>query len=116
MQVLKPDHIRREQLASEINSLLKVHHPNIVQFLGACTREEPVMIVSELMEGTLQLRNDDVSLDFEILFARPSSWLLRRIEKQTPTYLLMCAPLKAFLCLMPAGPCLYVSCVLLFQS
>lgn len=52
MQVLKESAaIRREQLASEISSLLKVHHPNIVQFLGACTREEPLMIVSELMEG-----------------------------------------------------------------
>lgn len=52
MQVLKDSAaIRREQLACEISSLLKVHHPNIVQFLGACTREEPLMIVSELMEG-----------------------------------------------------------------
>lgn len=51
-QVLKESAaIRREQLACEISSLLKVHHPNIVQFLGACTREEPLMIVSELMEG-----------------------------------------------------------------
>ena len=53
VQVLKESAaIRREQLACEISSLLKVHHPNIVQFLGACTREEPLMIVSELMEGT----------------------------------------------------------------
>eukprot|EP00892_Ulva_mutabilis_P012550 jgi/Ulvmu1/9668/UM055_0006.1 len=43
--------VRREQLASEIAVLLKVHHPNIVQFLGACTRSEPVVVVSEIMDG-----------------------------------------------------------------
>ena len=52
MQVLKSSaNVRREQLASEIAVLLKVHHPNIVQFLGACTRSEPVVIVSEIMDG-----------------------------------------------------------------
>jgi serine/threonine protein kinase len=52
LQVLKASAaIRREQLASEIAVLLKVHHPNIVQFLGASTQEEPLMIVSEMMDG-----------------------------------------------------------------
>jgi serine/threonine protein kinase len=52
LQVLKASAaIRREQLASEIAVLLKVHHPNIVQFLGASTQEELLMIVSEMMDG-----------------------------------------------------------------
>ena len=29
----------------------KVHHPNAVQFLGACTRQEPYVLVTELMTG-----------------------------------------------------------------
>ena len=27
--------------------LQKIHHPHAVQFLGACTREQPYMIVTE---------------------------------------------------------------------
>jgi serine/threonine protein kinase len=28
-----------------------VHHPNAVQFLGACTKQEPYILVTELMPG-----------------------------------------------------------------
>lgn len=28
-----------------------MHHPNTVQFLGACTRRQPFMIVTEYMAG-----------------------------------------------------------------
>jgi serine/threonine protein kinase len=52
VQVLKASAtMQREQLASEIALLLKLHHPNIVQFLGASTQAEPLMIVSEMMDG-----------------------------------------------------------------
>lgn len=36
---------------SEIEVLRKVHHPNAVQFLGACTKREPYILVTELMPG-----------------------------------------------------------------
>jgi len=36
---------------SEIEVLRKVHHPNAVQFLGACTKKEPYILVTELMSG-----------------------------------------------------------------
>ena len=29
----------------------QVHHPNAVQFLGACTKQEPYILVTELMSG-----------------------------------------------------------------
>ena len=35
----------------EIEILRRVHHPNAVQFLGACTRKEPYILVTELMSG-----------------------------------------------------------------
>ena len=28
-----------------------MHHPNTVQFLGACTRKQPFMIITEYMPG-----------------------------------------------------------------
>ncbi len=31
---------------SEIEVLRKVHHPNAVQFLGACTKQEPYILVT----------------------------------------------------------------------
>eukprot|EP00892_Ulva_mutabilis_P001692 jgi/Ulvmu1/11523/UM078_0012.1 len=55
------EQINQQQLAAEVGVLRRIHHPNIVQFLGACTRTEPMTIVSEVMEGgsladALQLR------------------------------------------------------------
>jgi len=35
----------------EIEILRRVHHPNAVQFLGACTKREPYILVTELMSG-----------------------------------------------------------------
>jgi len=35
----------------EIEILRRVHHPNAVQFLGACTKREPYILVTELMAG-----------------------------------------------------------------
>lgn len=35
----------------EIDILRRVHHPNAVQFLGACTKREPYILVTELMAG-----------------------------------------------------------------
>ena len=31
--------------------LQKIHHPHTVQFLGACTRKQPYMIVTEFLPG-----------------------------------------------------------------
>jgi len=36
---------------TEISTLRQVHHPNAVQFLGACTKHQPYMLVTELMYG-----------------------------------------------------------------
>mmetsp|Transcript_5414 Transcript_5414/g.13711 ORF Transcript_5414/g.13711 Transcript_5414/m.13711 type:complete len:318 (-) Transcript_5414:513-1466(-) len=36
---------------TEIATLRQVHHPNAVQFLGACTKQTPYMLVTELMSG-----------------------------------------------------------------
>ena len=35
----------------EVDILRRVHHPNAVQFLGACTKKEPYILVTELMQG-----------------------------------------------------------------
>lgn len=38
---------------SEIGVLRRVHHPHAVQFLGACTKQEPYILVTELMSVSL---------------------------------------------------------------
>lgn len=35
----------------EVEILRRVHHPHAVQFLGACTKREPYILVTELMAG-----------------------------------------------------------------
>ena len=36
---------------TELNVLQKIHHPHTVQFLGACTHQQPYMIVTEYLPG-----------------------------------------------------------------
>lgn len=52
LQVLKAANQRhRTKIALEVDVLRRLRHPNVVQFLGACTRSNPVTIVSEVLEG-----------------------------------------------------------------
>lgn len=41
---------------SEVQVLRRVHHPNTVHFLGACTKEPPYILVTELMSVGLKRR------------------------------------------------------------
>jgi len=52
----------------EIEILRRVHHPNAVQFLGACTKREPYILVTELMAGG----------SLADAFRRPEAFPLRR--------------------------------------
>lgn len=52
----------------EIDILRKVHHPNAVQYLGACTKREPYILVTELMTGG----------SLADAFRRPEAFPLRR--------------------------------------
>lgn len=40
---------------AELDVLRRVHHPNAVQFLGACTKQQPYILVS----GTPPLQSSD---------------------------------------------------------
>ena len=52
----------------EVEILRRVHHPNAVQFLGACTKREPYMLITELMSGG----------SLADAFRRPEAFPLRR--------------------------------------
>ena len=40
-----------KELRHEIAVIAQLHHPRVVQFLGACTRSQPWLIISEYMPG-----------------------------------------------------------------
>eukprot|EP00892_Ulva_mutabilis_P001689 jgi/Ulvmu1/11520/UM078_0009.1 len=51
VKILKRDGaVNEDKLAAEIEVQRHIHHPNIIQFLGVCTRRADVAIVSELMD------------------------------------------------------------------
>ena len=53
---LLPDVVSNEcmlEFRTELDTLSRLHHPNIVQLLGACTIEEPYVILMEHMPHTL---------------------------------------------------------------
>ena len=39
---------------SEVELLRKVHHPNCVQFLGACSRQEPYTLITGALPAALR--------------------------------------------------------------
>lgn len=41
-------------LLSEYQLLQEVHHPNVIQLLGACTQESPLIIIEYAMYGSLR--------------------------------------------------------------
>lgn len=63
--------VNQDKLAAEIQVQRRIHHPNIVQFLGTCIANDEVAIVSELMDaGSLA----------DMLQARPLPPLRRSLE------------------------------------
>jgi serine/threonine protein kinase len=53
----------------EVNLLVKLRHPNIVQFLGAVTERKPLMLITEYLRGVY----DSISVcysKFWILFEK----------------------------------------------
>lgn len=52
-QLKRSDQIAIGDFRTEMGTLRRIHHPNAVQFLGACTRSHPYIIVTELMSCSL---------------------------------------------------------------
>lgn len=50
---------------NEVEIISKIHHPQIIRFIGACL--DPLMIVTELMEGDLKHLLKDKTNDFPLL-------------------------------------------------
>lgn len=49
----RSDEIALGDFRTEIAILRKIHHPNCVQFLGACTKQKPYIVLTELMACSL---------------------------------------------------------------
>eukprot|EP00798_Chlamydomonas_sp_ICE-L_P018139 gene18139-24579_t len=47
------DRIALGDFRTEISILRKTHHPNTTQFLGACTKKQPYVLITELMSCSL---------------------------------------------------------------
>lgn len=48
---LSEDKLVIQDFRHEVNLLVKLRHPNIVQFLGACTEKKPLMLITEYLRG-----------------------------------------------------------------
>ncbi|KAL3627242.1 hypothetical protein CASFOL_028605 [Castilleja foliolosa] len=48
---LSDDRLVIQDFRHEVNLLVKLRHPNIVQFLGAVTEKKPLMLVTEYLRG-----------------------------------------------------------------
>ncbi|KAL4639549.1 hypothetical protein ACB092_03G226200, partial [Castanea dentata] len=48
---LSDDRLVIQDFRHEVNLLVKLRHPNIVQFLGAVTEKKPLMLITEYLQG-----------------------------------------------------------------
>uniref|UniRef100_A0A6V7QRX8 non-specific serine/threonine protein kinase n=1 Tax=Ananas comosus var. bracteatus TaxID=296719 RepID=A0A6V7QRX8_ANACO len=48
---LSDDRLVTQDFRHEVNLLVKLRHPNIVQFLGAVTESKPLMLITEFLRG-----------------------------------------------------------------
>ncbi|XXG38918.1 hypothetical protein AAC387_Pa01g0015 [Persea americana] len=48
---LSDDRLVTQDFRHEVNLLVKLRHPNIVQFLGAVTEKKPLMLITEYLRG-----------------------------------------------------------------
>ncbi|CAK9142355.1 unnamed protein product [Ilex paraguariensis] len=48
---LSDDRLVIQDFRHEVNLLVKLRHPNIVQFLGAVTEKKPLMLITEYLRG-----------------------------------------------------------------
>lgn len=63
IKTFKPGSMSQSEFIDEAQIMKKLHHPNLVQLMAVCSREQPVYIITELMEnGDLlnYLRQDKV--------------------------------------------------------
>jgi serine/threonine protein kinase len=49
--MVKADKIHSTEFEDEVNILISLRHPNIVQFMGVCVTEDMKFIVTEFMSG-----------------------------------------------------------------
>ena len=70
VKTLKPGTMSADAFLDEAKIMHKLRHPKLVQLMGVCTEEEPMFIITELMEnGALldYLRAEKASIKFKIL-------------------------------------------------
>lgn len=103
--ICEPD-INLSEFKTEMEIMTKIHHPNILQLLGACTLDNPYMIVMEYMiNDSLESTNSslttnqridvmkDVSRGLAYLHNRKPDCIIHRDLK--PSNILLSASMKA---------------------
>lgn len=86
-QDLKPESIA--EFKKEVEICSRLHHPNVLLFMGACTKPNELCIVTELMpKGNLEttLRNKDVpiSLRKRMLWAKDTALGMNWLHRSSP--------------------------------
>ena len=72
----------------EIAVMSHMHHPRVVQFLGACTRSQPWLLLSEYMKGgsvaALLERGRSIPMEFAVRWALDTAQALRYLHEHKP--------------------------------
>lgn len=106
LKIISEPDINLNEFKTEMEIMAKIHHPNILQLLGACTLDNPYMIVMEYMiNDSLESSNSslttnqridvmkDISRGLAYLHNRKPDCIIHRDLK--PSNILLSASMKA---------------------
>ncbi|GLT98417.1 hypothetical protein SLE2022_159220 [Rubroshorea leprosula] len=80
---LSDDRLVIQDFRHEVNLLVKLRHPNVVQFLGAVTEKKPLMLITEYLRGgdlhqylkEKSALNPSIAINFALDIARGMAYL-----------------------------------------
>lgn len=85
LKIINEPDINIVEFKTEMEIMGKIHHPNILQLLGACTLDNPYMIVMEYMiKDSLESANDNMSTNQKIDVMKDVSRGLAYLHNRKP--------------------------------
>ena len=96
IKTMRDGRMKVEEFFGECNVMKSLRHPNILALYAVCTKEEPLLIITEFMsQGALLdlIRKEDMNLQLQLYIATQVSHALHHVHVLTLLYIIIAVPL-----------------------